>query len=129
MKARIAAAALALLTQAGSAESQTPGVPPLSGLPAWAALTGNTIAGRTAEGPYFDYFAADGTAIHVDGDGREVGRWTLKGDAVCFAYPTDPDEQVECRKVEVDGPRGVFVNSDGIRYPFDVLPGDAKSLR
>lgn len=101
----------------------------LAGRAAWAALQGNTIVGTTNDGPYSDYFLPDGTAVHSDSEGREAGHWVWKDQTVCFEYPADPDEQVECRQVELQGTHGAFINSDGSRYPFDVLAGDPHRLR
>ncbi len=110
-------------------QAPPPAKPLLTGSAAWLALQGNTVTGTTADGPYADYFLPDGTAVHSDVEGREAGHWVLKDRTVCFDYPADPDEQAECRQVEVEGTRGAFVDSDGSRYPFDILPGDARGLR
>ena len=98
----------------------------LTGAKAWQALVGNTVAGTTPDGPYADYFAPDGTAVHSDRDGTSRGRWTLRDDALCLSFPEDDAE--DCRIPEVDAGRGAFVDRDGSRYPFDILTGNAKRL-
>ncbi|MBE7200984.1 MAG: hypothetical protein INR70_24710 [Parafilimonas terrae] len=99
---------------------------PLTGQAAWAAIVGNTVEGTTPDGPYTDHYADDGTMAHVDRDGRSAGRWSFKGEAVCFTYP-DQDE-VDCLTPQLDGAQGAFVDSDGTRYPFTLLPGNPKGL-
>ncbi len=99
---------------------------PLSGSEAWAAMLGNTITGETPNGDYIEFFNADGSFVHVDRDGRAAGHWSLKDQRVCFTY-ADEDE-VECRRPELDGRHGAFTDTDGMRYAFELLPGDPNGL-
>ncbi len=99
---------------------------PLSGSEAWAAMLGNTIAGTTPDGDFTEFFNADGSFVHVDRDGRAAGHWSLKEQRVCFSYP-DEDE-VECRRPELEGRHGAFMDTDGTRYAFELLPGNPKGL-
>ncbi len=117
---------LAVASAPGSAMAQGA---PLIGPPAWAAVVGNTIAGKTPDGAYAEFFALDGTVVLLDDGGREAGHWMLKGPLICLTFPADPDEHAECRRIELEGTSGAFVDADGSRYPFDILPGDAKHLR
>lgn len=96
---------------------------PLTGPAAWSRIVGNTVAGSTPDGPYTESFAADGSLRILDRDGRAGGRWALRDGALCT---TVDDEDEECRSIEVDGAAGAFVDPAGTRYPFTILPGDAK---
>ncbi len=52
-----------------------------------AAIAGNTVIGSmSASGAYTEYYAPDGTIRSAD----YAGRWTVEGDAMCFAYGEDP---------------------------------------
>ena len=109
------------------ANSDAPTAPgPSTGGAAWRAVLGNTISGRTPDGPYTEFFKPDGTAIHLDRDGKDVGRWALKEPSICFTYPDDDEE--DCRKLQVEGTHGTFVDQDGSSYRFEVLPGNPKNL-
>ena len=118
---------LACLAGSASVAHRSAVAEPKSGMAAWQALVGNTISGSTPDGAYSDYFAPDGRVVHLDRDGPDTGRWTLRDPLVCLAFKTDNDEP-ECRRPEVDGTHGAFVDADGSRYPFDILPGNAKAL-
>lgn len=98
----------------------------LTGAEAWNALVGNTISGRTPDGPYKEFFRPDGTVIHVDRDGKDVGHWTLKQPSVCFTTPDDDGE--DCRNLQVEGSHGAFVDRDGSSYRFDILPGNPENF-
>ncbi|HEX4766596.1 MAG TPA: hypothetical protein VH414_10000 [Lichenihabitans sp.] len=98
----------------------------LSGSEAWAAMLDNTITGTTPDGNYTEFFKSDGSFVHVDRDGRAVGHWSLKDQRVCFTYPDEDD--VECRRPELDGRHGAFTDADGMRYAFELLPGNPKGL-
>ena len=99
---------------------------PLASAEAWNALVGNTIAGQTPDGPYKEFFQPDGTVIHVDRDGKDVGHWTLKQSSICFTYPDDDGE--DCRTLQVEGSHGAFVDRDGSTYRFDILTGNPEHL-
>ena len=100
--------------------------PALAGAAAWARVAGNTATGTTPDGPYSEFFAADGGLTIVDNDGKAAGRWALKGDRICTRV--DEEEEEECRTLEVQGAAGAFIDEGGIRYPFTILPGNPKGL-
>ncbi len=114
---------------AGPAVTAAPGAPgpgkPLTGAEAWNALVGNTISGKTPDGPYKEYYRPDGTLVHVDRDGKDVGHWTLKQSSICF---TDPDDGEDCRNLQVEGDYGAFLDPDGSTYRFDILPGNPENF-
>ena len=97
----------------------------LTGAAAWARVVGNTVTGTTPDGPYSELFAADGGLTIVDSDGKAGGRWELKGDRICTRVD---DEDEECRSLEVQGAAGAFVDENGSRYAFTILPGNPKGL-
>lgn len=110
-----------------AAEAADPGQPSLSGESAWVKVIENTIVGTTPDGPYTDYIEANGTVRHLDRDGAMRGRWERREDGqICFRFPEDEDS--DCRRVELQGQTGAFIDSDGTRYRFDVLPGNARNL-
>ena len=97
----------------------------LTGAAAWARVVGNTVTGTTPDGSYSELFAADGGLTIVDSDGKAGGRWELKGDRICTRVD---DEEEECRSLEVQGAAGAFVDENGSRYAFTILPGNPKGL-
>ncbi len=98
----------------------------LTGKDGWASVVGNTVVGSTPDGPYTEFFEQGGVVRHVDKDGPDKGRWVLRDALVCLLFPSDDEE--DCRKVEVTGAKGVFLDTDGTRYAFDILPGNPKGL-
>jgi hypothetical protein len=98
----------------------------LTGAAAWQTLVGNTVVADTRAGSYTEFFKPDGSVLHLDQDGRSSGKWTLKDPKVCFDFPED-DEQI-CTDVEVSGQKGAFIDQDGGRDNFSILPGNAKGL-
>ena len=114
-------------TAQAPAPQSPPSTPtPLTGAPAWNTLLGNTINGSTPDGAYIEYFSQDGTVVHVDRDGKDSGQWRLREPSVCFTYPDEDAE--DCRELEVDGNRGVFIDPDGSRYHFEIVPGNPQHL-
>ena len=106
---------------------ETPAAPSrMTGPAAWKTLVGNTIVASSKGGSYTEFFASDGTVKHVDSDGLSKGKWALQGDKVCFDYPEEDDRS--CVSLEVTGTKGVFVDEDGTKDLFDVMPGNAKNL-
>ena len=97
-----------------------------TGQEAWARVVGNTIQGGTRDGDYTEFFDTAGTVRHLDRDGNAEGRWKVRGDLVCLLFPDDDEE--ECRRIEVVGPNGAFIDSDGTRYGFTILPGNPNRL-
>lgn len=118
--------ALALSPALAMAAEGAPSPVTARGSAAWSAMVGNTVEGTTPDGPYTEHYAADGAMVHVDRDGRHAGRWTLKGDLVCFSYPDDSEE--DCLTPELDGSKGAYVDADGTPYPFELVPGNPKGL-
>ena len=88
-------------------------------------IVGNTLDGTTADGPYTLFVAGDGRLVSTDRDGRAEGTWVFRDGKLCAALP---DEDEECRSLEVTGPVGAFVDSDGSRYPFTITTGDPNKL-
>ena len=123
-----AAAPDATVAPAPSAVESRSAEPPLTGGEAWKALVGNTVSGVTPDGPYTDYFAPDGTVVHVDRDGKESGRWVLKDPSICFTYPDDDEDEDGCRELRVKGAHGAFLDSNGSAYGFDIKPGNPEHL-
>ena len=124
-----ALAALILASGASTgAQGQTDSAPSalLTGAAAWQALVGNTIVADTRAGNYTEFFLADGSVMHLDQDGRTTGTWVLKDAKVCFDYPEDDDHI--CTDLEVAGSKGAFIDPDGSRDAFQILPGNAKKL-
>lgn len=119
----LGAAALAGLAGTARAEEATA---PLTGAAAVARLVGNTISGRTPDGPYDEFFAPGGTLAIVDGDGKAGGSWHLRQDRLCSQVEGEDGE--ECRNVTVTGTEGAFTDEAGSRYPFTLAPGNPKGL-
>lgn len=117
--------AAALMLAGMPAPSRADDAPAVTGAAAWASLVGNTVTGTTPDGPYSEFFTADGKLAIVDNDGKAGGVWTLKGDTLCTRVDDDDEE---CRALEVRGPAGAFVDEGGNRYPFTILPGNPKGL-
>lgn len=120
-----AAAALALcavLAHPARAQDATT----LSGAEAWGRVVGNTVSGRTPDGPYLELFSPDGAFTIVDGDGKAGGRWALRDGRLCTQAEGEDEE--ECRDVAVTGAAGAFTDAAGSRYPFEILAGNPKGL-
>ena len=98
----------------------------LSGAEAWSRILGNTVSGRTPDGPYLELFGPDGAFTLVDGDGKAGGHWTLRDGRLCTQAEGEDEE--ECRDVTVTGAAGAFTDAAGSRYPFDILAGNPKGL-
>lgn len=120
-----AAAALAIcLALAHPARGQEAAA--LSGAEAWSRIVGNTVSGRTPDGPYLELFNPDGSFTIVDGDGKAGGHWALREGRLCTQAESEDEE--ECRDVSVTGPAGAFTDAAGSRYPFEILAGNPKGL-
>lgn len=98
----------------------------LAGAAAWRALVGNTVVADSRAGSYTEFFSSDGEVKHLDKDGRATGKWALQNSKICFDFPEDDDRI--CTDVEVTGSKGAFIDQDGGRDAFDILPGNAKKL-
>ena len=128
-------AAVAAGTFSMPAGAQTAPVPPPTPAPsagvqtgpaAWQKLIGNTIVVEGRAANYTEFFTTDGAVKHLDRDGKATGKWTLQAEKICFDYPDEDDKS--CVNVEVEGSKGAFVDEDGARDVFDILPGNAKGL-
>ena len=97
----------------------------VTGTAARDRVIGNTLEGTTADGPYTLFVAADGHLVSTDRDGRVDGTWAFRDEKLCTALP---DEDEECRALEVSGQAGAFIDGDGSRYPFTISPGNPKAL-
>ncbi len=108
---RAATLTLALLAAPAAAETWLP----LDGPAVEAALAARVIAW---EGGALQDFSADGRTLYA-ADARSGvhawGRWTVRGDRVCTAWP--PTEGWRCYRLEraPDAPRLRFTADDGSR--------------
>jgi hypothetical protein len=101
--------------------------PTLTGVKAWSALVGNTIAGRDADGlPLSEYYAPDGGVKRLDADEPAAGKWIARGETVCFIFPNEKDET--CYRVEVAGEVATYIDADGEARRYAILKGNAKNL-
>lgn len=97
----------------------------LSGLAAWNALVGNTITGRNDEGLLIEHYLPDGTVKSKTDDELSTGRWSMRGDRVCFKFAK---EEEECYRLEVDGSAVTYIENGGKRWHYDILQGNPKRL-
>lgn len=99
----------------------------LTGLDAWNALVGNTIAGKNSDGdPLFEFYLKNGTVKQLDDDTTATGKWSVKGGKVCFEFPDDDEET--CYSVTVEGNIATFTDDDGSGKRYEILPGNPKRL-
>ncbi len=98
----------------------------VTGAEAWSRIVGNTVSGRTPDGPYLELFSPDGAFTLVDGDGKAGGRWALREGKLCTQAEGEDEE--ECRDLSVTGQAGAFTDAAGSRYPFEILAGNPKGL-
>lgn len=99
----------------------------LTGLDAWNALVGNTIAGKNSDGdPLFEFYLKNGTVKQLDDDETATGKWSIKGGKVCFEFPDDDEET--CYSVTVEGNIATFTDDDGGGKRYEILPGNPKRL-
>jgi hypothetical protein len=99
----------------------------LTGLDAWNALVGNTIAGKNSDGdPLFELYLKNGTVKQLDDDETATGKWSIKGGKVCFEFPDDDAET--CYGVTVEGNIATFTDDDGSGKRYEILPGNPKGL-
>lgn len=88
-----------------------------------ALLTGNTVHGTWAGREYFSYFEANGWTTYVEpGEPSTLGRWQAHGDKYCSKWGEFGTES--CYALELDGGTLLWVTSEGVRYPSQVLSGD-----
>jgi len=97
----------------------------LTGRTAWNALIGNSITGDDDGETLVEYYAPNGTAKSRSGKELSTGKWTLRGEQVCFKYP---GYDTDCYKVEVNNDVATFYDSDGSRSTYTMLKGNPKKL-
>ncbi len=100
----------------------------LTGVAAWAALVGNTVAGKNEDDDdVFEYYSNNGRVKQKVGDEDvSAGKWTLKGNKLCFFYPDDDADT--CYGIEVDGTTATFTDEDGGKTVYQILPGNPKDM-
>ena len=99
----------------------------LTGLQAWAALVGNTVAGKDSDDePLFEFYKPDGALKQLNGDTVTSGKWVLRGQKVCIVYSGENGET--CYQVEVFGDAATFADDDGDGQRYKILQGNAKGL-
>ena len=111
------------------AQAPQPSAPPakLTGLQAWSALIGNTVAGKDSDGePLFEFYKPDGTLKQLNGDTVTGGKWAMRGQKVCIEYSGDDDET--CYQIEVFGDAATFTDDDGDGQRYKIMQGNAKGL-
>ncbi len=100
----------------------------LKGMDAWAALVGNTVAGKNSDGDaLFEYYRPDGTLKQLDDETVTAGKWALRGQKVCIVYSGSEDDET-CYQVEVFGDAATFTDDDGDGQRYKILKGNAKGL-
>jgi hypothetical protein len=98
----------------------------LSGLAAWSALVGNSISGKNSDGDALtEYYLRNGTVKQLADDETATGKWTVRGEKVCFKYP---DEDEDCYRITVDGDIATFTEDDGSGRRYQILQGNPKKL-
>ena len=116
---------LAAVLMLGTAPSRSQDAK-LEGAAAWQKLVGNTAVVTTKGGCYTEFYEPDGNIRRMDADGATKGQWAQDGAQVCFDYPDDDDHV--CLRATVQGASGSFTDPDGTADPFQILPGNAKTL-
>ncbi|HRY02483.1 MAG TPA: hypothetical protein P5256_05105 [Beijerinckiaceae bacterium] len=126
---RQAAAPAAKTVAPGVAQAPQPSTAAakLTGLQAWSALIGNTVAGKDSDGePLFEFYKPDGTLKQLNGDTVTGGKWVMRGQKVCIVYSGDDEET--CYQVEVFGDVATFTDDGGDGQRYKIMPGNAKGL-
>ena len=98
----------------------------LAGLAAWKTLVGNSVTGKSDDDDLVEYYAKNGTVKQRIGDDTSTGKWTMKGQKICFDYGNDEDET--CYRVKVLGTTAIFTDDDGNDLVYAIVPGNAKKL-
>ena len=81
-------------------------------------ISGNTVQGSMqASGGYTEFYAEDGTIKAAD----YVGKWSVSGDKMCFAYGEDP---AQCWGVTVAGGQIMWMGVAGEEGSGVVLAGN-----
>src|SRR5262245_12203732 len=97
----------------------------LAGMAAWNALVGNSITGKESGETLVEYYAPDGSAKSMLGNEITSGKWALVGEAISFQ---EPDEEMECYKIEVMGSSATFTDQKGTGTRYEILKGNPKGL-
>ena len=126
-------AAPAPVAQAPSSQAPAPQAPApqapakLTGIAAWSALVGNTVAGKDSDGDdLYEFYKPDGTLKQLNDETVTSGKWALKGQKVCIVYSGEDDET--CYQVEVFGDAATFTDDDGDGQRYKILKGNPKGL-
>jgi len=122
------ARAAAPVAQAPQSPPPAPQAPTkLTGLAAWSALVGNTVAGKDSDGDdLYEFYKPDGTLKQLNDETVTSGKWALKGQKVCIVYSGEDDET--CYQVEVFGDAATFTDDDGDGQRYKILKGNPKGL-
>lgn len=87
-----------------------------------AAIADSTVQGNMdASGPYAEYYAPDGT---IRGNGY-AGRWSVEGDAMCFAYQGTPKQ---CWNVEINGDQVRWIKDGASQGTGTIVRGNANGF-
>ncbi len=87
-----------------------------------AAIAGNTVEGSmSATGVYTEFYAADGTIKGPD----YTGKWTIKDDAMCFAYE---GLEGDCWQVQIAGDKVTWVKDGTAGGTGTIVPGNAQNF-
>jgi len=86
------------------------------------AISDSTVQGNmAASGPYAEYYAPDGTIKGKD----YSGKWSVEGDAMCFAYEGTPKE---CWNVEISGNQVRWMKNGADLGTGTVVKGNANGF-
>lgn len=87
-----------------------------------AAIPGNTVQGKMNKtGDYAELYNADGTIKGKD----YSGKWSVKGDTMCFAYGNDPEM---CWAVKIDGDKVTWMKDGQEDGSGQILPGNPNNF-
>lgn len=96
-----------------------------SGAAAWSMLVGNTVVGTLDGKEVVDYYHSDGTVKSSVAGQVLAGKWTLEGEKICFAYPSEPKE---CYAMEVSGDSATFTDPSGSKIATKIFKGNARNM-
>jgi hypothetical protein len=115
MHARFLLACAFLLASVGAAHAAA------TGDQIRAAISDSTVQGNMTGGPYAEYYAPDGTIKGKD----YTGRWSIEGDAMCFAYQGTPKE---CWNVELSGDQVRWIKNGASQGTGTIVKGNANGF-
>ena len=112
MKIALAAALLSLLALPAAAQET------LTGEEIRAAISGSTVEGSMeASGRYAEFYQEDGVIR-----GRDyTGTWSIEGDAMCFAYGSDP---ADCWQVGREGGQILWIKDGAVGGRGEIREGN-----